>query len=376
MSRMRTSARPVLAAVLLPLLLGGCGALPSAGPSAGSLQDSDAVTIVDVTPQQARALADADLKAQSSAEQAALQSLMQTQDAGSFRFSPGDSFHLTVFTISPWLGGGANAGMPSPVDLGAYTVSDQGSVVLPYIGLLKIEGLGLAEAQETISSRLARLGMLQNPSAKIELGASPRHSVLVTGALGQPKLVPWNPGGLSLVDAITQALGNGLDILGSDASGPSDRSAIDVAVFRGNAPPVKIPMQMALERRIALLPGDRVVVTKKPAVRIVVLGGGVNKNGNYEYARNPSLATVLAQASGLDTNVANNRAVFVLEQRGDGEKPVLYDFAWDRAVGLVASQMFPLRDGDLVYVDEAPIVPVQKVLNTLLPIAATANVVK
>jgi len=365
--------RLVLPAVVAALA--GCGVLPASGPSSGTLQDSDAVTLVNVTPEQARALAQEDASAQAGAEQAALAALTLPARADSFIFSPGDSFRLTVFTISPWLGGAAS-GVPSTVDMGGFTVSDQGTVVLPYIGSMRVEGLGLGEAQETIAARLGKLGILQNPSAKIELAASPHNSIIVTGALGEPRLVAWNPAGVTLADAITQALGNGLDIMGSDAGGPSDRSAIDVSVFRGDAPAVKIPMQAALEHRIALLPGDRVVVTKKPAVRIVVLGGGVSRNGNYEYARNPSLATVLARASGLDTNVADNRAVFVLQQRNDGSRPVLYDFAWDRAAGLIASQTFPLRDGDLVYVDEAPIVPVQKVLNTMLPVAATANLAK
>ncbi len=357
------------------LLTSACGLLPSAGPSAGTLRESDALTIVNVTPEQARALADSDSRTRVSAEEAALAALMKATGAHGFSFSPGDGFHLTVFTISPWLGGN-NAGIPSQVDWGAYTISAQGEVVLPYVGSMTIAGLGLAEAQNAIAARLAALGILQNPAVKIDIGGSPRNSIIVTGALGAPRSIPWSQGGVTLADAVTQSLGNGLDILGADAGDSSDRSAVDVSVFRGAAPPVKISMQTALEHQIELTPGDRVVVTKKPAVRIVVLGGGVSRNGNYEYARNPSLATVLAQASGLDTNVANNRAVFVLEQGNPGQKPVLYDFAWNRAAGLIASQVFPLRDGDLVYVDEAPIVPVQKALNTLLPVAATGNLVR
>jgi polysaccharide biosynthesis/export protein len=366
------AALPLLLAAAV-LLLSACGMLPAAGPSAGTLQDSKQVSIVNVTPEQAQALAASDAQARSSAEQDALNRLIQAPDGSSFVFSPGDSFHVTVFTIAPTL---SNAGVPSTVDLGAYTVSNEGSVELPYIGSMAMAGLSLKAAQAQIASRLAARGILQAPSVKIDVSASPRNSILVTGALGAPRLVAWNPGGVTLADAITQALGNGLDIMGSDDTGPSDRSAIDVAVFRHDGPAVKIPMQTALEHRIELAPGDRIVVTKKPAVRIIVLGGGVNKDGNYEYARDPSLAAVLAQASGLDTNVANNRAVFVLEPHGQGAPPVLYDFAWDRAAGLIASQVFPLRDGDLVYVDEAPIAPVQKVLNTLLPVAATAQLVR
>jgi polysaccharide export outer membrane protein len=237
-------------------------------------------------------------------------------------------------------------------------------------------GISLDDAQRLVADRFAKLGLLQSPSARIDIGDSPRSGILVTGALGAPRRIGWRPSGVTLVDAITQSLGNGLDMLGSEPGASSDRSAIDVSVFRGSAPAITIPMQAALEREITLLPGDRVVVSKKPTVRVIVLGGGVSRNGNFEYARNPTLATVLAQASGLDTNVANDRAVFVLEPRGHDQKPVLYDFAWSRAAGLVASQVFPMKDGDLVYVDESLIVPIQKVIDTLFGVAAVANVSK
>jgi polysaccharide export outer membrane protein len=362
------------AASAIATIVGACGILPSSGPSSSALRDTDVVTVVKVTPQQAQSQAERDAHAQTAAVELALAALAKAPQSIPFRFSPGDAFGLTVFTIPASTNG--DAGVPSKIDMGAFTVAADGTVVLPYVGTLPLKGLSLARAQELIAGRFAKLGIMQSPSVKIDVSASPRNSILVTGALGQPKWVSWSPAGVTLADAVTQALGNGVDLLGSTAGDPTDRSAIDVAVFRGVAPGVKLPMQTALEHEIELVPGDRVIVSKKPAVRIIVLGGGVARNGNYEYARNPTLATVLAQASGLDTNIANNRAVFVLEQRGRGQRPVLYDFAWNHAAGFTAAQVFPLRDGSLVYVDEAAIVPLQKVLNTLLPVAAVANVVR
>jgi polysaccharide export outer membrane protein len=364
------------------ILLGtaGCGVLPETGPSAHTLQTSEAVTVVDVTPAQAQEMADHLASVRNTAIDQALDSLSKVSYVDNFVFSPGDTFELTLFSISPWLttgmGGTGSPGAPTATDLGRYTVSAQGTVVLPYIGSVVLAGLRLDEAQHSLAQRFAALGLFQDPSARIDVGESPQNSILVTGALGAPRRVAWRPSGVTLDDAITQSLGNGLDILGSDPGASSDRSAIDVSIFRGKEPAVTIPMQAALERQIALLPGDRVVVSKKPTVRVVVLGGGVSKNGNFEYARNPTLATVLAQASGLDINVANDRAVFVLESHGHDQKPVLYDFAWNRDAGLIASQVFPMSDGDLVYVDEALIVPVQKVIDTLFGVAAVANLAK
>jgi polysaccharide export outer membrane protein len=56
------------------------------------------------------------------------------------------------------------------------------------------------------------------------------------------------------------------------------------------------------------------------------------------------------------------------------ERPTLYDFAWNHVQGLVASQDFEVENGDLVYVAEAPIVPVQRVVSILFELALPAEV--
>jgi len=367
--------------VLGLLLASGCGILPAAGPSGGTLVDSPEASVIHVTPADARDRSENEQRVRDEAVQAAVAKLAVSPKPVQFLFQAGDTFHLTMFSIAPWSGGGAaagqnGAGLPGPLDFGAYVVAEDGTVVLPYVGTLAIRGKDLAEAEAAIADRYSKLGIMQSPAAKLEVASAPQSNIIVTGALGAPAAIPWTPAGVTLSEALTKALGNGAEVLGSDNQVAGDRWAVVVSVLRGDDAPVQLPVQAALEQRLPLQPADRVVVTKASAFRIVVLGGGVSKDGVYEYARTPTLASVLARASGLDTNVANDRAVFVLEQRGHGEKPVLFDFAWNHAAGLIASQDFPLRDGDLVYVDEAPIVPVQKALNVLFEAAIPINLAK
>ena len=247
--------------------------------------------------------------------------------------------------------------------------------LLPYIGKAEIRGLTLAEAQADITRRYAALRTLMSPSAIIKVASAPHESIIVTGALGNPKSIPWTPAGVTLAQALTEALGDGASVLGptsGEASGSPSTTSVRVTVLRAQGAPVAIPISVALEQRIALMPGDRIVVKKAPTLKVSILGGGVKANGIYGFADTPSLSDAIAQASGLDTNAANAHAVFVLRQR-EGQRPVLYDFAWNQPQGLVASRRFPLKDGDLVYVAEAPIVSIQKVIGILYQVALPAQ---
>jgi polysaccharide export outer membrane protein len=336
------------------------------------MQDSRAVKIVDVSPADAKALRDQIDASNKTEVDRTLASLQSTPVSPTFRFGPG-----VIVDISLWSWTGASptsSGAPGSALLGTYTVSANGAIILPYAGQVSIGGLTLLQAQEVITRRFAALGIVQKPSVGIEVKSVPQGRILVTGALGQPKLLEWNPAGMTLAEAITQAFGDGNAILGQSTDLAINGAAVRVAVLRNGAAPADLPISAALVAEIPLRPGDRVVVKRAPAVRVTVLGGGIKKNGIYDFAEPPVLSQVLAQATGLDGNVANDRAVFVLRPH-KGDTPVLYDFAWNHLQGLIASQEFEIMNGDLVYVAEAPIVPVQRVVNTLFQLALPVTAV-
>ncbi|AOJ07262.1 polysaccharide biosynthesis/export family protein [Burkholderia mayonis] len=360
------------------LALSACGLLPSAGPSVSTVKSSTDVDIVNVTPALARERASTEAAGRKAAILRAVSELSQSTDHGAFSFAPGDVLHLTLWTISPWPGADSQQGAtnaPSPIDLGNYTVSEKGTIDLPYVGSTSIGKLGLEDAQAAVARRYASLGILQSPSAKITVASTSHSSVVVTGAIGAPKLIPWTPAGLSLTSALTQALGNGADLVGSTNGHDSDNVATQVTVLRKGAS-VTLPLEEALAQQTALQPGDRVLVKRAPLVRVTVVGGGVRKNGQFGFAHPPTLAEVLASASGLDANLADDHAVFVLEGKPRGERPVLYDFAWNNLQGLIASHSFPINDGDMIYVAEAPIVPVERAISILFQLALPVQAVR
>lgn len=356
------------------LLVTGCATLPSAGPSVAAMKQVPAVDIFHVTPEGAASARRSAIAAGDAAIAHTLAELQSPAADAEFRLASGDIVDVTLWSFSPWPGGGQSSGTPGAIALGSYTLPADGEIMLPYAGRAKLSGLTLAEAQAAISRRYTTLRILETPTASIRLTAAPRSDILVTGAIGQPKTLPWTPAGVTLAEAVTRSLGDGNAVLGQGDYSRAD-SAVLVEVLRSGAPPAELPIIVALEQRISLHPGDRVVVRKTPALEVTVLGGGARKAGVFRFSKQTMLSNVLAQASGLDGGVADSHAVFVLRRRDDG-RPKLYDFAWSRAQGVIAAHEFPMEDGDLVYVAEAPIVAVQKVIGILFQLTLPAQLLK
>lgn len=376
---MRIFSRVVHIGLMIAIpALSACGMLPSAGPSGSSVRSAHDVDVMDVTPRLARERADLEAHVQRDALLGALAKLTRQSGQSAFTFHPGDTLKLAVWTISPWPGTGSRQGastVPSPIEFGDYTVSEKGRINLPYAGATQICGMTLAEAQVTIARRFSSLGILQSPSAKITVTSSPHNGVLVTGAIGAPQIVPWTPAGLTLASALTQSLGNGANLVSSTIGHDTTSLATQVSVLRDDTS-VTLPLDVALARRIALVPGDRILVKRAPIVRVTVVGGGIRKSGQFDFAHVPTLAEVLASASGLSANLADDHAVFVLEARPAGRRPVLYSFAWNNLQGLAASHDFPIKDGDMIYVAEAPIVPVERAVSILFQLAVPVQAAK
>ena len=346
----------------LSLSLGACSTLAGGGPSAHTIRKTPEVEIVTVTPAQAAA---AQAEAASDRERAlddALGRLRAAPAHAAFRFAPGDVIDVTMWSYAALPGGGTPfGGGPGATPLGSFTLADDGAVLLPYAGRTALAGLTLEQAQQAIAQRYASQRVLQKPSATVRLAASPQNDILVTGAIGHPSRIAWNPATLR---AIAEEAG---DLAAT-------RAAVRVSVVRGDAAPVEVPISAAFEQRIALKPGDRVIVRKSPMVEVTVLGS-TRKNGVLGFARQPVLAEAVAEANGLDNNLANDHAVFVLRRRA-AAKPVLYEFAWKRGDGLVAADQFPLETGDVVYVAEAPIVSIQKVVGLLFQMTLPVQVLR
>ena len=136
---------------------------------------------------------------------------------------------------------------------------------------------------------------------------------------------------------------------------------------------------------IALRPGD--IVTVEPDNRAFVALGATGQQSRVPFKnQNLSALEALAIVGGLNTATADPTGVFVLRNepaeianpvlgRKDltGDQRMVYVLDLTQPTGLFEARDFLIRDGDTVYVTEAPYVQWQKTLSAITGTAGTAN---
>lgn len=356
--------------------LQGC-ALPNAGPSAQSVTQVKGVDLVWMTAERARKMSQ-DIRAQEDlALNTALTKLEHAPALHEYRLAPGDMVSVSLWSFAT--GGAptsetAGTSAPQQTRLGDFQVDMEGTISLPYAGRTKIEGMTTEQARSCIASRFRHLGVMHGSDVTIS-STQVQNGIEVTGMIGSPKILSWNPGGLSLSRAITLALGDGSSALGNAGSQTDNDKAITATIIR-QSDSVLIPINEALTRTIPLRPADKIIIDKAPVAQVTVIGGGITRNGLYGFSENPSLASTIARASGLNPNAANRTRIFVFRQDASLSKPTLYVFSWAVGEGLVAAQRFIMKNRDIVYVAESPIVPISRVINTIFQLALPATIAR
>ena len=368
-----------MTALTAVLSLSGC-TLPNGGPLAGTVQDTPSVPVVSVTPALARQMVLASRARQQATLDASLAALSHPAPLRDYHLCSGDNIQIALWTFSPWPGQSSSSspngtGGPAPIPLGTFQLDTHGDVTLPYANRVHLAGMTAASAEQTINHRYETLHILQSPSSSVTISGGARDSILVTGAIGKPSLLPWNPAGVTMAEALTQAMSDGASISPQTNASPGQQTATTVTVYRDRQLPVSLPIASALENSITLQPGDKLIVQSKPVVQTTVLGGGVMRAGGYGFGETPSLAQVLAQAQGLNPNAANAQHIFIFRQNLK-MSPVLYDFNFNSGTGILTAQTFPIEDQDIIYVAESPIIPVSRVLNTIFQMALPATIAR
>ncbi|GBQ13541.1 polysaccharide biosynthesis/export family protein [Swaminathania salitolerans] len=381
---MRATAFRSLSMFSLLAALGAC-TLPEAGPSVAALRKTADVTLVPAT----RALVDA------LARDAAIRRTTRLENALSairgtgghvhdHRLGIGDTVHVSLWIFSQGAGQEgdvSSAPGPTVTDIGTFPVASDGTITLPYVRKVRIVGLSVPRAQEVLTDAYRRLGTMQNPAVALTSGPATGASadtdgIIVTGATGHPTILPWNAGGVTMARALTTAMGDGTTVFGAQHNAAGDHADAWVSVSRNNRRIARLPMLEALEQDIPLQPGDHLIVRRDASVRITMLGGGVSHNTLLGFSESPTLVQVVAAAEGLNPNTANDREIFVLRKKGNGARPSLYSFPMNSGEGLITAQRFPVEDEDIVYIGEAPIVPVERVITAFLQLGLIAAVAR
>lgn len=361
-------------AVLLMLAgtLAGCG-LPRPGPNKreifeGSVLKQGDAFIVTVNPRVTRATSVVPALGFSS-------NFRNAGVVGSDVIAPGDVLSLTIFENvkdDPLLG---NTGQRVSA-LETVQVDGGGFIFVPYAGRIKAAGNTPEGLRQAITRALD--AQTPDPQVTVQRVAGDGSTVSVTGAVGAQGVYPIERPTRTLTAMIARAGGVAIEpevaIVRVTRGGHTGR--IWLADLYANP---------ALD--IALRPGDRIVVERDTRAFVALGATGAQSRVPFE-TQTLSAIEAIATVGGLNTSLADPTGVFVFRNepaeiantvlgRNDlqGDQRFVYVLDLTQPTGMFEARDFLIRDGDTVYVTEAPFVQWQKTLSAITGTLGAASTV-
>lgn len=359
----RGATRMVKAAFMLGVvaLVASCG-LPRSGPSKqeifeGSVQRSGDAFIVVVNDRVTRATAVTPSFGFSEAFKTA-------QVQGSDIIRPGDTLGLTIWeNVQDGLL--ASEGQNATV-LEEVQVDGAGFIFVPYAGRVRAAGNTPEAIRRIITSKLDE--QTPDPQVQVRRLAGDGSTVSIVGSVGGQ--------GVYAIERPTRTLSSMLARAGGVVIQPE---IAQITVIRGKHSG-KIWFQDLYEFPefdIALRGGDRILVEEDSRSFTALGATGAQNRVPFE-SQTISAIEAIASVGGLDSNLADPTGVFVFRNepeaisrqvlgRSDiaGAQRVAYVLDLTGPTGMFQARDFAIRDGDTVYVTEAPFVTWNKTVSAL-----------
>ena len=288
------------------------------------------------------------------------QAFRNASELGSDTIRPGDTLGLTIWE-------NVDDGLLVPTGQNAtileeVQVYDSGFIFIPYAGRLRAAGNTPEAIRRIISERLA--DQTPDPQVQVRRLAGDGATVSVAGVVGAP--------GVLAIERPTRTLAPML----AAAGGPTiDAAVARITVVRGDhrgsiwyEDLYKHPNQ-----NIALRDGDEIIVEQDNRYFTALGATGAQDRVQF-FDQSISAIEAIAQVGGLQTNAADPTGVFIFRNEPEqiaeqlvgedlvGTQRVVYVLDLTRPNGLFFARDFAVRDGDTVYVTEAPFNQFNKVI--------------
>lgn len=352
----------IIALMLGATVLAGC-ALPRSGPTkseiyAGSVQKGGDTFIVSVNPHVTRA----------TSVKPTIGFSQKFRGAGLYgadTIAPGDVLSVTVYENlqdEPLLG---NTGQRISA-LSELVVDNQGYIFMPYAGRVKAAGQSPEALRNLLTSKLDK----QTPDPQVQVIRTPGDgsAVSITGSAGLAGNFP--------IERNTRTLSG---MLAQTGMAPATPESTLIRVIRGKEsgsiwlsdlwanPSLDIPLR----------PGDQIIL-ENDSRSFISLGATGGQSVVKFPTPNISALEAIATVGGLQSMAADPRGVFVMRNelpeiansvlgRNDliGPQRMAYVLDLTEPNGLFEARDFLIRDGDILYVTEAPYTQWIKVISAL-----------
>ncbi|MFP4043505.1 MAG: polysaccharide biosynthesis/export family protein [Rhodosalinus sp.] len=353
-------ARPV-ALLLIVTIVAGCG-LPRSGPNkreifAGSVLEQGDAFILTVNDRVTRATSvTPSLGFSEGFKDAGL--------LGSDTIRPGDTLGLTIWeNVEDGLL--ADEATNSTL-LEEVQVDGSGFIFVPYAGRIRAAGNTPEAVRRIVTERLAE----QTPDPQVEVRrlAGDGATVSIAGTTGAPGVYP--------IERPTRTLSSMLASAGGVAIPPE---VAQVTVVRGEHRETVWFQDLYENPRfdIALRDGDRILIEEDSRAFTVLGATGTQARVPFE-THTLSAVEAIAQVGGLVTSAADPTGVFVFRNEPEeianqvlgrddliGTQRMVYVLDLTQPNGMFLARDFLIRDGDTLYVTEAPFTQWNKVISAV-----------
>lgn len=376
------------------LALSGCSSLPSSGPTESRVLDYQkdpkqnhlGFGLVQISPDLLTLLNNATPKPLSDLEQVA------GRDSSNELIGPGDTIQVSIYELGNGLftGGGSNAsgtavastiggstassqstgtilssGAASQDSRGSATamlsslpplnVSSDGTIVVPYVGSVRVAGLTVERAALSIKQALARKS--QEPQVIVRIVQDVTNSAIVYGEVKRTGRVLLTPARERLLDVVALAQGT--------VHPPQD----SVLQLTRGSKVVRASMSIPENdpsQNIQVHPGDRLEVIYQP--RTFTVFGAAGKVTETPFTvPELSLAEAIARVGGPLDERADPNGIFLLRfedndtvqrlglpvAQGKNVTPIVYQIDMMNPGDYFLAQHFVMKDKDMLYFSNA-----------------------
>jgi polysaccharide export outer membrane protein len=293
------------------------------------------------------------------------QNFLNAGVVGSDVIQPGDTLSLQIWeNVETGLLTGTSAGSTA---LDEVQVDGDGFIFVPYAGRLRASGNTTEAVRRLITERLAE--QTPDPQVLVRRVAGDGATVSLIGGVGAQGVYPIDRPARTLTAMLARA--GGVTI---------ETEIAQVVVTRGGQQG-RVWLQDLYENPqldIALRAGDRILV-EGDTRSFTALGATGTQNRVVFDSQTISAIEAIARVGGLNPTLADPTGVFIFRNepeeiaeallgRSDlvGPQRVVYVLNLTEANGMFLARDFSIRDGDTVYVTEAPYAQFSKLLGAFI----------
>lgn len=275
-------------------------------------------------------------------------------------------------------------------EIGTVTVDEVGQIFLPYVGFVDASGRTVAELRRDIRASLAERTL--DPQIEIRRAKETPRSVSIQGVVASPGVYPLSSGQDTLLRILARSGGSTL------------APELTFVTLRRIGRTIRLPLSVIYAQPnydVTLISGDTLILEKDP--RYYTALGAVRSPGRREFTGpDMTLMDALGVSGGLNDEQANPTGVFVyrfeeadrlaryrfkrimapdnptpVDQMGietlslpsaavsPGLHRVIYQLDMRRPDALFYAKAFQVREDDLIFVTNAPIVEWRKIMSLI-----------